>query len=151
MLNKDIRVGLVLMMAFIALYAISFTFEGAAMTSRQTGAAFFPRAVLILAMGLTLLLIAKNLKRKRGLQKEGLSPGAKKRVVGSMLIAVLFCFSAVYIGTIVSVFLLTAAIMLLWGVRNAVTILLNGVLTAGAVYLIFGKVLLVQFPQGIMF
>jgi hypothetical protein len=151
MLNKDVRVGLVLMMAFIALFAISFTFEGAAMTSRQTGAAFFPRAVLILAMGLTLLLVLKNLSRKRGPKKEGLSPGAKKRVAGSMLISILFCFSAVYIGTFVSVFLLTAAIMLLWGVRNAVPILLNGVLTAGAVYLVFGKVLLVQFPKGILF
>ena len=55
------------------------------------------------------------------------------------------------IGTYVSLFLLIAAIMILWGVRSMVVILLNALLTPLFVYLIFTKLFLVQFPSGILF
>lgn len=152
MLNKDVRVGLSLLLIFVGLYAISYTFEGSALTSLQTGPEFFPRIVLLLAIGLTLLLVATNIGRTRKpRQEDPLTTGAKKRVFGSMIIAILFGFSATYIGTYVSIFLLTVGIMVLWGVRNKLTIFLNASLTTVGVYLVFTKVLLVQFPHGIFY
>jgi len=152
MFNKDVSVGLVLMLVFAVLYGISYTFEGSALTTLQTGPAFFPRIVLVLAMGLTLLLIVTNIGRKKNPPKgDPLSANAKKRVFGSMLIAISFGFGAVYIGTYVSIFLLTVSIMVLWGVRRKLTIFLNAVLTTVGVYLVFTKVLLVQFPHGFLF
>lgn len=150
MFNKDIRVGAILFVIFLFLYLISFGFEGEAMTELQTGPGFFPRKVLLVAMGLTILLVVKAF-RKKDKQQDGSDPAAKKRVIGSMILSVLFAIGAVYLGTYICVFLLTLAIMLLWGVRNPVSIVLNSVLTPVGVYLIFTKVLLVQFPHGILF
>jgi hypothetical protein len=152
MFNKDVRVGLLLLLILVGLYGISYTFEGSALTTLQTGPEFFPRIVLLLAMGLSLLLVATNIgRKKKPIKEDPLSANAKKRVFGSMLIAILFGFSAVYIGTYVSIFLLTVGIMALWGVRNKLTIFLNAGLTTAGVYLVFTKVLLVQFPHGIFF
>lgn len=140
-------------MAFLlVLYGVSYTFPKSAMSETHTSAAFFPRVVLILAMGLTCILIIKNILRKgtssgyQGLEKE-----QKLRVLGSMGLALGFALGAVFIGTFVSISLLIIAIMVLWGVTNKITILLVALLTPIFVYLVFTKILLVQFPPGLLF
>lgn len=140
------------MIIFLVLYGISYTFPKSAMAETHTGAAFFPRVVLILAMGLTAILIITNIVRKEtsGAQK-GIEREQKMRVLGSMALALGFALGAVFIGTFVSIFLLIIAIMVLWGVRNKVTILAVALLTPLFVYAIFTKILLVQFPPGFLF
>jgi hypothetical protein len=59
--NKDLRVGLGLLVIFLVLFGISFTIPQSAVLKTHTSPAFFPRTVLIVAIGLTLLLIIKAL------------------------------------------------------------------------------------------
>lgn len=151
MKNKDIRMALVLMIMFIILYGVTYTFQSSNVLKTHTTAAFFPRVVLIIAMFFTLLIIAENLikgadvSEQKTLDKEKL-----KRVLISMGLTVLLGFGASYLGTFVSIFLFIVAIMLAWGVRDKKTILLNAIITPIVVYLIFTKILLVQFPSGIL-
>lgn len=151
MRNRDIRTGVVLMIIFLVLYGVSFTFPKSTMT--HTSAAFFPRIVLIVGMGLTCILIIRNLlQEKTSSSNKRIERGQKLRVIGSMGMAVLLLgFGSVFIGTFVSIFVLIVAIMVLWGVRNKITILLTATLTPILVYVIFTKILLVQFPSGFLF
>lgn len=143
--------ALVLMIMFIILYGVTYTFQSSNVLKTHTTAAFFPRVVLIIAMFFTLLIIAENLikgadvSEQKTLDKEKL-----KRVLISMGLTVLLGFGVSYLGTFVSIFLFIVAIMLAWGVRDKKTILLNAIITPIVVYLIFTKILLVQFPSGIL-
>ncbi len=151
-MNKDLRIGLVLLIIFLILFGISFTLPVSAMAETHTSPAFFPRIVLILAMGLTLILIIKNIfKKENSSSIKGLERDQKLRVLGSMGLAVIFGFSAVFIGTFVSIFLLIIAIMVIWGVRNKLIILLNAIFIPIFVYMVFTKILFVQFPSGFLF
>jgi putative tricarboxylic transport membrane protein len=152
MKNRDLRLGLILMTILLVLYAISYTFPKSVMSETHTSAAFFPRIVLIVAMGLTSILIITNIWRKEASSGyKGIEREQKFRVLGSMALALGFALGAVFIGTFVSIFLLIVAMMALWGVRNRVTILLIALLTPIFVYVIFTKILLVQFPTGVLF
>lgn len=143
--------AVVLMTIFIVLYGVSYTFQSSDVLTTHTTAAFFPRVVLIISMFFTLLIIVENLikgvdvSEQKTLDKEKL-----KRVLISMGLAVLFGLGASYLGTFVSISLFIVAIMWAWGVRDKKTILLNALLTPIIVYLIFTKILLVQFPAGIL-
>ena len=151
-MKKDLRIGLALLIIFLILFGISFTLPVSTMAKTHTSPAFFPRIVLIIAIGLTCILIIKNILIKDiSSDNKVLIWEQKLRILGSMGLAVLFGFGAVFIGTYVSIFLLIIAIMVMWGVRNKVAILLNAILTPIFIYLIFTKILLVQFPSGLLF
>jgi putative tricarboxylic transport membrane protein len=152
MKNKDTRLSLILMAIFLALFGISFTFPESTLSATHTSAAFFPRVVLIMAMILTLIMILQNIRKKEVTRKSrSLDKEQRFRVLGSMVISILFALGAVYIGTYVSLFFLIAVMMIIWGVRDKVAILLNALLTPLLIYLVFTKLLLVQFPSGFLF
>ncbi|MBW2146111.1 MAG: tripartite tricarboxylate transporter TctB family protein [Deltaproteobacteria bacterium] len=151
-MNKDLRIGLVLLVIFLILFGISFTLPVSAMAETHTSPAFFPRIVLIIALGLTCILIMKNLFVKEvSSGNKGLTREQRVRTLGSMGLAVLYGFGTIFIGTFVSMFFLIIAIMFMWGVRNKLVILLNALLTPVFVYYVFTKILLVQFPSGFLF
>lgn len=149
--NKDLRLGVALMIIFMILFGISFTLQSSDVMKTHTTAAFFPRVVLIVAMFFTLLLIIQNIKKGADTSdKEKMDRESFKRVVLSMVSAVLFGFGVSYLGTLVSISLFVIAVMLTWGVRKKMTILLNAVITPILIYLIFAKILYVQLPSGIL-
>jgi len=149
--NKDLNMAIVMMVIFIILFGISFTFQKSDVMATHTTAAFFPRVVLIVAMVFTLLLIIQSaVKGADGPKKKKMEPETFKRVVISMGLGILFGLGASYLGTLVSISLFIIGIMVTWGVKNKLTILLNAVITPILVYLIFTKVLLVQLPTGIL-
>lgn len=150
--NKDLRVGLGLLVIFLVLFGISFTLPQSAVMKTHTSAAFFPRTVLILAMGLTLLLIVKAILQGKPLSRNKVLEGQPKvRVFGTFGLAVFFPVGAIYLGTFVSMFILIVVLMRLWGVKNKIAILLNAALTPLLIYLIFTELLMVQFPSGVLF
>jgi putative tricarboxylic transport membrane protein len=152
MLNRDLRVGLGLLVIFLILFGVSFTLPQSAVMKTHTSAAFFPRTVLIVAIGLTLLLIVKALLQGKPLSRDKVLEGQQKvRVLGTFGLAVFFPVGAVYLGTFVSMFILIVVLMTLWGVKNKMAILLNAALTPVVIYLIFTELLMVQFPSGVLF
>lgn len=149
-MNRDLRLGLILMGIFIALFLITFTFQSSGTMKTHTTAAFFPRVVLVLLMFLTLLFIIQSWRKGPAKAAgEKMEREKVRRVVVTMGLSVLYVLGVIYLGTLVSSALFIAAAMLTWGVRRKLTILLTAMLTPIMVYLVFTKILLVQLPSGI--
>ncbi|MBW1695411.1 MAG: tripartite tricarboxylate transporter TctB family protein [Deltaproteobacteria bacterium] len=150
-MNRDLRLGIILMVIFIALFLITFTFQYSEAMSTHTTAAFFPRVILVVLMFLTLLLIFQNLGKGRDAETgERMDRQKVKRVVWTMICSALFLLGSTYIGTLVSIALFITGVMLTWGVQNVRTIVLNALITPLLIYLVFTKILLVQLPAGIL-
>jgi len=148
--NKDLRMGIVMMVIFIVLYGISFTFQSSGVMTTHTTAAFFPRVVLLMAMFLTLIIIIQSIRKGPDKVAKKMDPTAFRRVVGSMVCAICFGLGASFLGTLVSISLFIIAIMLVWGVRSKRAIIISALVTPILIYLVFNQVLLVQLPSGIL-
>ena len=142
--------AIVMMVIFIVLYGISYTFQSSGVMLTHTTASFFPRVVLIMAMFLTLVIIVQSILKGPDKVVKKMEKAASKRVAGSMICAVAFGFGAAYLGTLVSIALFVVAIMKVWGVQSKRPIILTAIITPILIYLIFNQVLLVQLPAGIL-
>ena len=149
MKNKDLRMSIVMMVLWIILFGLSFTFQSSDAVKSHTTAAFFPRVVLLVAMFFTAIMMYQSFHSGPEAEKEK-DEEAFKRVVLSMVAAIGFGFGVSYLGTLVSISLFIVAVMLVWGVRKKVTIALTALITPVLIYLIFTKVLWVQLPSGIL-
>lgn len=142
--------SIVMMIIFIILFALSFTFKSSDVVKSHTTASFFPQVVLIVAMFLNAIMMYQSVKKGPDDVKKGGDRDAYWRVVLSMAAAIAFGFGVSYLGTLVSISLFIVAVMLIWGVRQKVTIGLTALITPVLIYLIFTKILLVQLPSGIL-
>lgn len=150
MKNKDLRMAIVMMVIFIVLFGISFTFQSSGVMTTHTTAAFFPRAVLLVAMLLTVILIIQSIRKGADESEKKMKKEAFRRVVLSMACAIGLGLGASYLGTLVSVAIFVVGIMLSWGVRSKKALILTAVLTPIFIYFVFNRVLLVQLPAGIL-
>jgi hypothetical protein len=148
--NKDLRMAIVLMVIFIVLFGISFTFQSSGVVTTHTTAAFFPRVVLLLAMTLTLIMIIQSIRKGPDKAVEKMEKDVVNRVALTMVCAIGFGLGVAFLGTLVSISLFIVATMLSWGVRSKRAIILTALLTPILVYLVFKQVLLVQLPAGIL-
>jgi hypothetical protein len=148
--NKDLRMSIGMMIVFIILFALSFTFKSSDVVKTHTTASFFPQVVLVVAMFLNALMMYQSLKKGPDEAKEEGDPDAFWRVVLSMAAAIGFGLGVPYLGTLVSISLFVVGIMLVWGVRKKLTIALTALITPILIHLIFNEVLLVQLPSGIL-
>lgn len=142
--------AIVMMVLFIILFGISFSFQSSGVMLTHTTAAFFPRVVLVLAMFLTMIMIVQSIRKGPDKAVAKMERAAAIRVGLSMACAVGFGFGTAYLGTLVSISLFIIAIMLSWGVRSIRAIVLTAALTPVLIYLIFQQILLVQLPAGIL-
>ena len=148
--NKDLRMAIVLMVIFIILFGISFTFQSSGVVVTHTTAAFFPRVVLSVAMFLTLIMIIQSICKGPDKVIKKMEKDVFNRVVLTMVCALGFGLGVAFLGTLVSIALFIVATMLSWGVRSKRAIIFTAVLTPIVIYLIFNQVLLVQLPAGIL-
>ncbi len=142
--------SIVMMIIFIILFALSFTFKSSDVVKSHTTASFFPQVVLTVAMFLNAIMMYQSVKKGPDDVQEGGERVAFWRVVLSMAAAIAFGLGVSYLGTLVSISLFIVAVMLIWGVRKKVTIVLTALITPVLIYLIFTKILLVQLPSGIL-
>lgn len=142
--------ALVLMVLFIVLFGMSFTFQSSGVVTTHTTAAFFPRVVLLVAMFLTVIMMIQSVRKGPDKVVAKMDKGAFNRVVLTMACSVGFGLGAVYLGTLVSITLFIVATMLVWGVKSKRAIILTAILTPILIYLVFNQVLLVQLPAGIL-
>ena len=152
MKNKDLRMGITMMVLWIILFGLSFTFQSSDAVKSHTTASFFPQVVLLVAMFFTLIMIYQAIRKGPDEVEEKTDDykEVKKRVVLSMVAAIAFGAGVSYIGTLVSISLFIIATMLVWGVRSKVSIVLTAILTPIIIYVIFTKILWVQLPAGIL-
>lgn len=142
--------ALVMMVIFIILFIISFSFQSSGVVKTHTTAAFFPRVVLLVAMFLTLIMIIQSIRQGPDKAQKKMDKAVVKRVALTMVCAAGFGLGVVYLGTLVSIALFIIATMLAWGVRSKWAILLTAILTPILIYLVFNQILLVQLPSGIL-
>jgi hypothetical protein len=148
--NKDLRMAIVMMVIFIVLFGISFTFQSSGVVVTHTTAAFFPRVVLSVAMFLTLIMIIQSIRKGPDKDVKKMEKAVFNRVVLTMVCAVGFGLGVAFLGTLVSIALFIVATMLAWGVRSKRAIIMTALLTPLLIYLVFNQVLLVQLPGGIL-
>jgi len=149
--NRDLPMAVIMLVIFIVLFGLSFTFQSSGVLSTHTTAAFFPRVVLSVAIFLDLVLIIQTLRNGSGEKEQKVfDRAAASRVRLSMAWSIVFGLGVMYLGTLVSMSLFIIGIMFIWGCRNWRTIILNALISPILVYLIFKKLLLVQLPAGIL-
>ncbi len=103
MKNKDLRMSIVMMIVFIILFALSFTFKSSDVVKSHTTASFFPQVVLVVAMFLNAIMMYQSVKNG---PDEATKEGDREvfwRVVLSMGVAIAFGFGVAYLGTLVSI------------------------------------------------
>ena len=150
MRHPDIRICVVLLAVFAVLFGYSF-FLPSPPRLVGVGPAFVPQLVLVALMGLTLLLLVQSWHETRR------SPAARsEREPGrghlyGMLVAVGFVLMMSYVGTFVSVALYVAVTVVMGGGRRFTTVIVMALAVPVAVYLLFTKLLEVQFPAEWMF
>lgn len=142
--------SIVMMIIFIILFALSFTFKSSDVVKSHTTASFFPQVVLVVAMFLNAIMMYQSVKNGPDEAKEEGDRDAFWRVVLSMGACIAFGFGVSYLGTLVSISLFVVGIMIVWGVRKKLTIALTALITPILIHLIFNEVLLVQLPSGIL-
>ena len=140
----------ILMVIFIVLYGISFTFQSSGAVASHTTASFFPRLVLLFAMLLTVIMIIQSIRKGQDKEAKKMDRDAFRRVSLTMLCAFGFGLGCVFLGTMVSIALFIVASMLAWGVRSKKALILTAILTPILIYIIFNQILLVQLPTGIL-
>ena len=148
--NKDLRMASILMVIFIVLFGISFTFQSSDAVASHTTASFFPRLVLLFAMFLTVIMIIQSIRKGPDKEAKKMDRDVFKRVSLTMLSAFGFGLGCVFIGTLVSIALFIVATMLAWGVRSKKPIILTAILTPILIHIIFKQILLVQLPTGFL-
>ena len=142
--------AIVMMVIFIILYAISFSFQSSGVVTSHTTAAFFPRVVLLVAMFLTLIMIIQSILQGPDKAIKKMDKAVFRRVVLTMACAAGLGLGSVYLGSLVSIALFIVATMLAWGVTSKRAIILTAILTPILIYLVFNQILLVQLPSGIL-
>ena len=105
MKNKDLRMGITMMVLWIILFGLSFTFKSSDVVKSHTTASFFPQVVLLLAMFFTVIMIYQSIRNgpDEVTEKADDHREVKKRVVLSMVAAIGFGAGVSYLGTLVSI------------------------------------------------
>lgn len=142
--------AIILLVIFIVLFGISFTFQSSGAVETHTTASFFPRLVLLVAMTLTVIMIFQSIRKGPDKVSKKMDREVFNRVALTMVCAFGFGIGCVYLGTLVSMALFIIATMLSWGVRSKRAIFLTAILTPVLIYIVFNQVLLVQLPAGIL-
>jgi len=112
-------------------------------------ARYYPRALLDIALILTLMLLFTSFRKK--VQEEKLGSLFNKQVFLIMVITGAYIAFVNYLGFTLSTLIYIFGVMWYLGVRKKLMLILVPTLTTLFVYLIFNKLLMVLLPEGIFF
>ena len=148
----DLAVSAILL-AFVAyLYYVTTTFEEtSALLGENVGPADFPRLVLYIIAGLAILMPFERLLQPARWQK--IKDGRRDPVQALTWLSIVFLLATItaapYLGTILTMLLVSVLLPLFWGERRWWLILPFSVLFTGAVTWVFSGVLRVFFEPGV--
>lgn len=145
-LHHDVYVGLVLLAFCAVAFYITTTFDSVpAMLSQNIPATFFPRLVLFVLAGLSVILILTGLRRTP--EQLGGIPGSVFLTAGVITLAI---FMVKPLGTLLTVALLSVTLTWLWGERSWKRIISLAIGLPLAIYVVFAIGLQVRFPAGVV-
>lgn len=147
MRHSDVVVGIVLLALCALVYWLTTDFtEVSAMLSQNIPPTFFPRLVVTIVAGLSVMLILIGL-RKDPVSAPTISPVVF--VTAGIVIAAGFLVE--WIGTLPTLSVIAVSLPLAWGERRLPRIGLLAIGLPSAIYVIFSMALGIRFPTGQLF
>jgi hypothetical protein len=116
------------------------------------GAAGFPKAIILLALALTLISLYITFKKymKNSMEdSKQLEGEINIQFIGMLISVVLFILSTSFIGFILAAILLMVGIMFILGQKSIKKVALIAVITSLLFTVVFGRLLHVPLPRGI--
>lgn len=152
--HHDVFVGAVLLAFCAVAFGITTTFRRVpAILSQNVPPTFFPRLVLMILAGLSLVLIARGVKHSR-MRLRGTEPSTErteKRPPAVAMTAVINTIAVALVqplGMLLTVFFITVLLPVSWGERRARRIAVLAVGLPLAIHLVFTVALGMRFPRG---
>ncbi len=150
--NYCIAAAFLLLAAFV-LYSAA-NFEQTLIQDDYVGAAFFPDLLAWMPGGLALFLGGLPVRGKfagDGRTLSDLFPGEIRIALAGLAVITLYVLSLDYFGFILATAALNFALLLLFGVRNPLSLAVFPAAISLAVYGVFYKLLVVPLPEGLFY
>ncbi|HPF84525.1 hypothetical protein SDC9_51131 [bioreactor metagenome] len=150
--NYCIAAAFLLLAAFV-LYSAA-NFEQTLIQDDYVGAAFFPELLAWMTGGLALFLGGLTFRGKfdgDGRTLSDLFPGEIRIALAGLAVITLYVLSLDYFGFILATAALNFALLLLFGVRNPLSLAVFPAAISLAVYGVFYKLLVVPLPEGLFY
>jgi hypothetical protein len=119
-------------------------------TSTEPGTGFIPVILGVMSLMVSLLLLISTLKEAEGELFENNSSQDKLRLLGYIIVAILFVPIFEILGTIVAIFLVILSLNKISGAKGWVKPIALALISAIVVFVVFYKGLEVPLPQGIL-
>jgi hypothetical protein len=140
-------------LAAFVLYSAA-NFEQTLIQDDYVGAAFFPELLAWMTGGLALFLGGLTFRGKfdgDGRTLSDLFPGEIRIALAGLAVITLYVLSLDYFGFILATAALNFALLLLFGVRNPLSLAVFPAAISLAVYGVFYKLLVVPLPEGLFY
>jgi putative tricarboxylic transport membrane protein len=145
-LPRDLAIGAVVLAFTAVTYWISFDIaEAPAALAQNVQPATFPRMVLAVIASLTVVMMALGLQHKDRARD---FPKPVMLMTGALMVAFAIAFEA--IGPLVAMTLFCVVMPLIWGAGKSAGLIAYALLFPFAIYMLFGVVLDVNFPPGLI-
>lgn len=144
--HSDVLVALVVLVFCAAVFYLTTTFEEVPSSLAQgMQPAAFPRLVLVVILGLSVIMVLETLgKRGEGRKR------VPVMVYLTMLAMIAFLLINRWIDLFVAVVAFCIAVPLLWGDRRYLLVMAYAVLLPVGIFVLFSMVLEVRFPRGVI-
>ena len=152
---KKANYGIMIVFLFLSLFVFisAASFEQTLIQDDYVGAAFFPE---VLAGVTALLALFLGWLNRRGMFDEDtrsladLFPREIRLPLAGLLLLTVYVLLLEPLGFILATFLLNISLLLLFGVRSLLYLLIFSSVISLAVYTVFYKILIVPLPEGIL-
>jgi len=153
MKRSDLYSGIVVMAYSLLLFGFSFGIHEDVVPGDRLGSRFFPRLVVILLAVCAAFIIGDGLKAGRPAAsgapaRPERSGGTPQRAAWTVCLSFGYIIFFKSLGIIVVTPLLIVGLMLAWGVKSKVNLVLIPVLSTAILYLLFGYAFEIMLPMG---
>jgi len=136
----------------LGVFYVEATNINVARTTDIIGAAGFPKAIILLALVLTLVSLYKTFKKYMANSEKKQSKNQLNiQFFGIIITILLFIGLASFIGFIFSALILMISVMLILGQKSIKKVFLISVIASSTFTVVFGNLLHVPLPRGISF
>lgn len=156
MKTSDLYAGMVVLLISLVLLGLSFGIHEDIVPGDTLGSRFFPRIIVILLAVCSLFIMYDGVKARKLEAEHKLSPKARDGVPTRLRAALTIGFSFLYvfwvmrIGFVISTPVLLFGLLLAWGVKNKLILILIPLLTTAFLYVTFVYAFEIMLPRGIL-
>lgn len=144
---KKWNIGLAAFFIVLATSIFINTQKYAISTGDDPGAAFWPRALAIILVILSVIMVIQSMLKESQPSPINFKAPEMKNIYAMLVIFLLFAILLYFGGFVLASLLFIPAVMLVLGERRTIHIVLTSVILTGAVYFFFTVLLRITLPQ----